>query len=204
MAKKRLNCQQPYRRVGSSIFKITFFILFVAGHFKLLSQSTQHIDTKEMVYRMILTGRLFKTYAFHGIKYIKGDSFGETGLDDTTTLFVTVYQGKTFSGNPVGTATLYITLPNFVKQLHTVEITHTKSKVEKLKWMSRFVTFFAGSLCEVYSPITTKKAVFDLKAPPRVKRPLRLNGKHPEIHKCITKDKVPSFFSFLCFVFAVN
>ena len=181
--------------------KITFFI-FVAGHFKLLSRSTEHIDTKEMVYRMILTGSFFKTYAFHGIKYIKGDSFGETGLDDTTTMFVTVYQGKTFSGNPVGTATLYITLPNFLKQLQTVEITHTKSKVEKLKWMSRFVNFFAGSLWEVYSPITLKKAVFDLNAPPRVKRPLRLNGSYPEIHKCITKDKVFYFIiSLFCFCY---
>lgn len=131
-----------------------------------------------------------KRFAFRGVKYVKNNSFGETGLDDTTTLFFTVYQGKTFSGKPVGTATLYVTLPNFTKQLRTVEITHTDSKVEKLKWMSCFSSFFSGSLWEVYGPITTKKTAFDRDAPPRIKRPLRLNGKLPQVHKCITKDKV--------------
>lgn len=152
---------------------------------------------------MILTGRSRETFKFDGIKHIKADSFGEVGLHDTTTLFVTVYQRKSFSWNQVGTATLYITLPNFVKQLRTTEITHTSSKIEKLKWMARFVTFFAGSLWEVYSPITTKKNAFDPNAPPRMKRPLRLNGKHPEIHKCLTKDKVSSCL-FPCICFSIN
>lgn len=142
------------------------------------------------MYRMILTSVRGKTFSFHGIKYVKNNSFGETGLHDTTTLFVTVYQGRKFSGKPVGKGTIYVTLPNFMKQLAVIEITHTDSKAEKLKWKSRFVAFFAGGLWDVYSPITTKKNRFDLNAPPRIKRPLRLNGKHPEVHKCITKDKV--------------
>ena len=144
---------------------------------------------------MILNGNRGKTFAFKGVKYIKKDSFGETGLGDTTILFVTVYQGKTYSGKSVGTATLYVTLPNFTKLLANLEITHTQSKVERLKWMSRFVSFFSSSLLEVYSPITAKKTIFDLNAPPRIKRPLRLNGKLPEVHKCITEDKARDFNS---------
>ncbi|XP_078381781.1 uncharacterized protein LOC144664495 isoform X2 [Oculina patagonica] len=159
------------------------------GHFQFLNQSTEHIDTKELVYKMILTGIRGKTFSFHGIKYVKNNHFGETGLDDTTILFVTVYQGKNFSGKPVGKGKLFVTLPNFMKQLAVIEITHTDSKAEKLKWKSRFVAFFTGSLLDVYSPVTTKKSRFDLNAPPRIKRPLRLNGKHPEVHKCITQDK---------------
>ena len=152
-----------------------------------------------MVYKMILNGNRGKTFAFKGVKYIKKDSFGETGLGDTTVLFVTVYQGKTYSGKSVGTATLYVTLPNFTKLLANMEITHTKSKVEKLECMSRFVSFFSGSLSEVYSPITAKKTVFDLNAPPRIKRPLRLNGNLPEVHKCITKDKARDLNTqFIC------
>ena len=167
-----------------------FSILVLLGHFQFLSQSTEHIDTKEMVHRMVLTGVRGKTFSFRGVKYVKNDSFGETGLDDTTTLFVTVYKGSNFSGKPVGNAKLFVTLPNFKKQLDAMEITNTNSKAEKLKWMSNFIAFFTGSLWEIYSPITTKKSKFDLHAPPRMKRPLRLNGKHPEVHKCITKDKV--------------
>ena len=143
-----------------------------------------------MLYRMILTGIRGKTFSFRGVKYVKNDSFGEVGLEDTTTLFVTVYQGKNFSGKPVGNGKLFVTLPNFMKQLAATEITNTQSKVEKLKWESRFYDFFIGSLLDIYSPVTTKKGHFDLDAPPRIKRPLRLNGKNPEVHRCVTKDKV--------------
>lgn len=163
---------------------------FVSGHFQFLSQSTEQIDTKEMVYKMVITGIGGKTFSFRGIKYVKHDSMGEIGLEDTTTLFVTVYQGKNFSGKAVGNAKVFVTAANFMKQLDTMEITNTDSKVEKLKWKSNFVSFFTASLLDVYSPVTTKKDKFDLNAPPRTKRPLRLNGKHPEIHKCITRDKV--------------
>jgi len=144
-----------------------------------------------MVYKMILTGIRGKTFSFDGIKYVKNDSFGEIGLGDTTTLFVTIYNGNKFSGKPVGKAKLFVTPPNFMKQLAATEVTHTESKMEKLKWVSRFCAFFTGSLLDIYSPVTTKKTHFDLNAPPRMKRPLRLNGKHPEVYKCITKDKVP-------------
>lgn len=143
-----------------------------------------------MVYKMVLTGIRGKTFSFDGIKYVKNNSFGEIGLEDTTTLFVTIYQGNKFSGKPVGKAKLFVTLPNFMKQLATTEVTHTDSKMEKLKWVSRFCAFFTGSLWDIYSPVTTRKAPFDPNAPPRIKRPLRLNGGHPEVHKGITKDKV--------------
>ncbi|KAJ7355016.1 hypothetical protein OS493_028683 [Desmophyllum pertusum] len=82
------------------------------GHFQIMSQSTEHIDTKELLYTMILTGIRGKTFSFRGI-----------------------------------------------------------------------------NLLDIYSPVTTKKGHFDLDAPPRVKRPLRLNGKNPEVHRCVTKDK---------------
>lgn len=161
------------------------------GHFQFLKQSSEAIDTKEMVYKMILTGVRGKTFSFDGIKLVKNNSFGEIGLEDTTTLFVTIYQGNKFSGKPVGKAKLFVTFPNFMKQLAATEVTHTESKMEKLKWISRFCAFFTGSLLDIYSPVTTKETYrFDLNAPPRKKRPLRLNGKHPEVHNCITKDKV--------------
>ncbi|XP_022797350.1 uncharacterized protein LOC111335634 [Stylophora pistillata] len=159
------------------------------GHFQLLNQSTEHIDTKELLYKMILTGFRGKIFSFHGIKYVKSDSFGETGLKDTTVLFVTVYQGKAFSGKPVGYGKLFVTLPNFLRQLSNIEITNTTSRYERLKWTANLYAFFLGGLWEIYSPVTAKKRHFDLHAPPRLKRPLRLNGKLPEVFKCITKDK---------------
>lgn len=75
-------------------------ILATLGRFQFLNQSTEHIDTKEMVYKMILTGIRGKSFSFYGKKYVKNNSFGEIGLEDTTTLFVTIYQGKKLSGKP--------------------------------------------------------------------------------------------------------
>ena len=172
-------------------FTITLNITsFFIGHFQLLNQSTEHIDTKELLYKMVLSGLRGNIFSFHGIKYVKNDSFGETGLKDTTVLFVTVYQGRNFSGKPVGYGKLFVTLPNFLKQLANIEITNTTSKSERLKWTSNLYAFFLGGIWDIYSPVTTKKRHFDLDAPPRVKRPLRLNGKLAEVFKFITKDRV--------------
>ena len=93
-----------------------------------------------MIYKMTLTGDFGRTFFFDGVKYVHKDHFGETGLKDTTTLFVTIFQhNKT---EPLGKATLYITAPNFARQLATMEITNTNSKLEKLKWVARFSEFF--------------------------------------------------------------
>ena len=180
---------------------VTFLRGSIAGHFQLFSQSTERIDTKEMVYKMILTGSKKQTYGFYGVKYIHSDYFGETGLQDTTTLYVTIYEGRKFSGKSLGNAKLFITAPNFAKQLATMEITNTKSKAEKLKWTSRFGSFFAKTLWDVYSPVCSKETAFDPDAPPRKKRPLRLNGHVPQVYKCVTQDEVWNCEFWLCLSF---
>ena len=158
------------------------------GHFQLFSTSKDQVDTKEMVYKMTLTGDGGKRFSFEGVKYIHKDHFGETGLKDTTTLFVKVYQfGKK---EPSGTGTLYITAPNFAKQLATMEITNTDSRREKLQWMARFGAFFARTIWDVYGPVSSCDKYFNPDAPPRKKRPLKLRGCIPEVYHCTTEDNV--------------
>ena len=143
-----------------------------------------------MVYKMLLTDVKGKRFAFYGVKYIHRDHFGETGLEDTTTLFVDMYEGVTAKGNALGKAVLYIQAPNFAKQLSSIEITNTESRFEKLKWTAKFGQFFAKSLWDTYGPVTAKPSTFDPDAPPRAKRPLRVNGVTPVVHKCVTEDNV--------------
>ena len=166
--------------------------LNLTGEFKLFSESADHVETKEMVYKMILTGHRGQQFAFQGVKLIHKDSAGEIGLSDTTTLFVTIYLGTKFQGNPVGKAKLFISLPNFAKQLATLEVTNTKSRLKKLKWISQFGSFFARAIWESYGPVTSKDYLLNLSAPIRKKRPLKLNGATPEVYKCVTEDKVSS------------
>lgn len=146
-----------------------------------------------MIYKMTLTGDFGRTFFFHGVKYVHKDHFGETGLKDTTTLFVTISQhNKT---EPLGKATLYITAPNFARQLATMEITNTNSKLEKLKWVARFSEFFAKTIWNVYGPTSSCDVYFDHGVPPRKKRPLNLHGCVPEVYKCPTDDKVSYMLS---------
>ena len=146
-----------------------------------------------MVYKMLLTDNKGKSYAFHGVKYIHRDDVAETGLEDTTTLFVDIHEGTTIKGTPLGKAVLHIQLLNFAKQLSSIEITNTESSFEKLKWTAKFGRFFAESLWDIYGPVSAKTSVFDPSAPPRQKRPLRVNAVTPVVYKCVTKDKVGSF-----------
>ena len=163
------------------------YLLFLLGHFQLFSTSKDRVDTKEMVYKMTLTGDGGRRYSFDGVKYIHKDHFGETGLKDTTTLFVKIFQLD--KKELLGKATLYITAPNFAKQLETMEIINTNSKSEKLKWMARFGAFFSKTLWDVYGPVSRDK-YFNPDAPPRKKRPLKLNGCIPKVYSCTTEDKV--------------
>lgn len=164
--------------------------LSITGQFQLFKESRDRIDTKEMVYKMLLTDDNRKSYAFYGVKYIHKDHFGETGLQDTTRLFVDIYKGKTMKGQVMGKAELYIELPNFAKQLSTLEVTNTKSRVEKIKWTAKFGMFFARSLWDTYGPLSTKPSTLDPDAPPRKKRPLCVKGLTPVVYKCVTDDKV--------------
>lgn len=160
------------------------------GNFQLFRSAKELENTKEMVYKMVLTGDQGKIFSFHGVKIIHKDHFGETGLRDTTVLFVKIYQGGHFAaGDILGTATLYITFLNFAKQLATLEITNTRSIREKLHWTSKFGAFFAKTIWNVYGPgVAASKLHFKNDAQPRQRRPLRLNGCKPELHKCTTSD----------------
>ena len=150
----------------------------------MFSASKERVDTKKMVYKMSLTGDGGRRFYCEGVKYIHK----ETRLKDITTLLVTMYQPD--KKEPLGKAALHITAPDFAKQLATMEITNTQSKHEKLHWMARFGAFFAKTIWDVYGPVSSCDKYFNLEAPPRKKRPLKLRGCLPEIYNCTTEDKV--------------
>ena len=170
-------------------------IFLFLGRFQLFKPANNDkLDnpSKEMIYKMVLTDENNSTFFFHGVKHIHKDHFWEIGLRDTTVLFVNIYKGTSFSGDFLGTAELKITIPNFAKQLATIEITHTQSIREKTYWLARFGGFFAKTLWNVYGPGIFAHSVDldDEDAMPRQRRALRLKGRFPEIHECVTEDEV--------------
>lgn len=141
---------------------------------------------------MVLNGENNTTYSFYGVKHIHKDHFWEIGLRDTTVLFVKIYKNASFSGDILGTAKLYITIPNFAKQLATLEITHTQNIFEKTYWLAKFGEFFSKTLWDVYGPgVRAHNVNFgDVDAAPRQRRALKLRGCTPVVYECVTKDEV--------------
>eukprot|EP00794_Sanderia_malayensis_P000205 gene205-819_t len=159
------------------------------GIFKLLRNSSTQVDGKEMIYSMVLNTVEGKQFYFHGIKLIHKDSFGEVGLRDTTVLYITVFEGKDGSGEPIGNGELYMKLSDFAEQLTTISVTNSKSFLERTRLTLDFVNFFAQSLWQTYLSISSG-SLLDPNAPPRVKRPLKLHHATPVVYKIVTEDKV--------------
>lgn len=154
------------------------------GEFRLFRRSDQRVATKEMVYRMKLSGDGSSRYFFHGFKTIKSDA----GIDlwpDTTTLAITVYEGDDATGPIVGRGLLHIAPEDFAVQLRTMKALHARDGFAATAALARFGVFFAGELWDTYGGIAGPSKVF-ADEPPRKRRPLRAPA--PEVHGFSTAD----------------
>lgn len=160
------------------------------GRFRLFRESDESPDIREMVYEMDLHDHE-KTYHFRGIKIVDKNCFLEIGVGDTTTLAVTVRKPGN-QGEHVGTGTLKIKLTDFLKQLTTLEVTETDSRLEKIKWTIKFGRFFSGVLLDIYGTFNPSDlgVPFHHENEPRERRQLNLGGKTPEVHRIKATDGV--------------
>ena len=159
------------------------------GQFTLFNVSEGRHHSREMTYRMLLTSNEGEVYYFKGVKVVSKDSAFEIGLGDTTTLNVSLHEGLDDTGEIVGTGRLHIRIKDFVKQLGTMEVTNASNAIQRLKWKAKFGNFFAGCLWEVYGILgSSDESAFDPNAPPREKRPLKLNDVVPEVHQITAAD----------------
>jgi cholesterol oxidase len=119
------------------------------GKFTLFVRNPEQPGVKNMIYRMGLSARDGTQYFFEGFKVIRDDP----GIDvwsDTTTLYVTVWQGNSNTGPVVGRGILYISPDDFIKQLTTTKIMNAPSKVTEAKDLVRFGMHFMGELWKTY------------------------------------------------------
>ena len=160
-----------------------------AGVFDMFMESSAVVDAKEMCYAFKLMSAEHKRYRFVGRKIIKADKIGETGLTDTTTLFVDIFDGYDDDGHVVASGVMKVGLKDFSNQLGSMEIINIDSSMEKLKWKAKFGKFFADTIWHVYSGVAECKYL-DPDSPPRIKRPLNLGNVIPVLHKVVTGDNV--------------
>ncbi len=122
-------------------------LIALGGVFNLFVVDPADETRKKMNYESILLSREGKTYYFKGYKDIKNDK----GLDvwlDTTTLFITVYEGNSDAGKIHGKGKLKIEIKDFVKQLSTMKAINTDKG--GLRAVATFGKFFAGNVWDTY------------------------------------------------------
>lgn len=157
------------------------------GEFNLFIDDPDQTGTRQMRYRMKLTDDDGKEYFFTGFKVIHQDP----GFDvwaDTTTLFITVYDGIDDAAPVLGRGILHILPEDFLRQMTTLQVKNAKTIGQRLEATARFGRFFAGVVFETYGGIFAKPKVFNPDAPPRKKRPLRTGA--PAVHFFKTDDGV--------------
>ncbi len=157
------------------------------GSFHLLVKDPDQVATRKMLYDLKMADRNGRAYSLEGFKVLH-DREGPQVWSDTTTLYITVYDGEKSAGKVVGRGIVNIHLKDFQRQLASMKVTGAKNKLEELKGLACFGKFFAGCLSEIYGGIFARSNVFNPDAPPRERRPLRCG--EPEIHFFETTDKV--------------
>jgi cholesterol oxidase len=124
-------------------------ITTVDGVFNLFVNEDKEGKVKRMKYGMKLNTYEGSSYFFYGFKEIKDDK-GFDMWSDTTTLFITVYEGADDNGSVKGKGILKIAIGDFIKQLQTMKSIHADDTKESINAISKFGKLFAGEVWEAY------------------------------------------------------
>lgn len=119
------------------------------GKFNLFITDPEDKDRKKMDYRMLMHSREGKTFYFRGFKDIHDDK-GFDVWEDTTVLYISVYEGKDEKGALVGKGMLKIKPKDFAKQMTTMKALHPKSTLDATAAVAKFGRLFAGSVWDTY------------------------------------------------------
>lgn len=159
------------------------------GEFHLFVLDPDNPRIRRMRYRMKMKSEEGKTYYFDGFKLVYNDGRLDV-WDDTTTLFITVYDGDSMDSPVLGKGILKIRPDDFLRQMTTMQIRNADNLKQRLEANARFGRFFAGSLFDTYGRIFARPASPQLlaEAEPRKKRPLRTVA--PEVYFFDTGDDV--------------
>jgi len=115
------------------------------GIFNLLIESPDDPKIRLMRYRMTLSAQDGKSYYFEGFKRVRRLSPLHI-WGDTTTLYITVYEGENENAPLLGKGIIKIRIMDFFRQLRTLAVPHAKSTFNTLKYILKFGTFFTRRL----------------------------------------------------------
>ena len=119
------------------------------GQFNYFLLDRDNVETKRMQYKMKLSAVEGKTYYFYGFKVIHDDAQVDS-WSDTTTLYITLYEGLSDQGRVLGKGILRIPGAAFMRQMTTMQVTNAKGLTERWQAMLKFARFFGGQLVDTY------------------------------------------------------
>ena len=119
------------------------------GKFNLFVDVDDRPVTKKMIYRMTLTTQEGRRYRFSGFKTVRNDP-GFDLWEDTTTLFVTIYDGESEDAEVIGNGILKIIPDDFLRQMATMHANNAKGVVQAFGAVAKFGKAFAGDLLQTY------------------------------------------------------
>ncbi len=90
------------------------------GLFNLFVDEVADVPTKLMKYRMLMHSQEGKEYYFYGYKVVRDDK-GFDMWKDTSTLFITVHDGRDETAPVAGKGILVIETADFTKQMTTMK-----------------------------------------------------------------------------------
>ncbi len=124
-------------------------ITAIDGVFNLFVNEDAEGIVKLMKYGMKLNTHEGASFYFFGFKEIKDDK-GFDMWSDTTTLFITVYEGLDDQSPVKGKGILKIAIGDFIKQLRTMKAINADNTKESISAVAKFGKLFAGNVWDTY------------------------------------------------------
>jgi len=122
------------------------------GTFNLFVVDVAQPATRRMWYRMPLKADDGRVYFFEGFKLICDRPVSDV-WHDTTTLYITVYDGPANTSPVLGKGVLIIRPQDFFHQLTTMRATNAATLEQRLEAEGRFAAFFLGVLAQKYGRV---------------------------------------------------
>ena len=119
------------------------------GKFNLFTKDPDQPNARQMRYRMPLATMDGEHYYMVGFKTIHDDP-GFDMWEDTTTLYITVYEGDDETGPIAGKGILRIAIDDFRRQMTTMRVINAESRLQRMTAVARFGRFFSRELWDTY------------------------------------------------------
>ncbi|MEO5893711.1 MAG: GMC family oxidoreductase N-terminal domain-containing protein [Ferruginibacter sp.] len=119
------------------------------GIFNLFVKDADNPEHKRMNYNMKLNSADGKQYYFKGYKKVENDK-GFDVWSDTSTLYITVYDGENTEAPVLGKGILKIDPADLVTQMTTMKAINTTNLLDSLNALKLFSTIFSQNVIETY------------------------------------------------------